>query len=72
MLRVMGRSIVEQTFRVACCFLRNEDGVTAIEYALLAALIAIAIFVSVGLLGIQVGALYARISACVVNLACPP
>ncbi len=32
-------------------FLKDEDGVTAIEYGLLAALIAVAIIVTVGLVG---------------------
>lgn len=32
-------------------FIRDEDGVTAIEYALIAALIAVVIATSVGLLG---------------------
>lgn len=49
----------------------DEEGVTAIEYALLAALIAMVIFASAVLLGMEVGNLYARISICVVNLACP-
>lgn len=49
----------------------DEEGVTAIEYALLASLIAMAIFAGVALLGVEVGNLYARISICVINLACP-
>ncbi len=32
-------------------FLKDEDGVTAIEYGLIAALIAVAIIVAVGLVG---------------------
>lgn len=49
----------------------DEEGVTAIEYALLAALIAMVIFAGVALLGVEVGNLYARIRICVINLACP-
>lgn len=33
------------------CFMREEDGVTAIEYGLLAALIAVGIIVSAGAVG---------------------
>lgn len=47
-------------------FRDEEDGVTAIEYALLAALIFGAIVVSVGLLGDGVRALYDDIAAKVV------
>ena len=39
-------------------FWLDQDGVAVIEYALLAALIAIAVMVSVGLLGIGVQAFY--------------
>ncbi len=37
-------------------FLRNERGATAIEYALLGAMISLAIIVSVGLLGAELKA----------------
>lgn len=50
-----------------CRFGRDEDGVTAIEYALLAALIAVAVFASVALLGVQLGNLYAHIKDCVLS-----
>lgn len=43
-------------------FLAEEDGVTAIEYALLAALIFGAIVVSVGLLGDSLEVLYGDIA----------
>ena len=62
---------MKQLVLAACIFWFDEEGVTAIEYALLASLIAVAIFASVALLGLEVGNLYARISICVVNLACP-
>jgi pilus assembly protein Flp/PilA len=39
-------------------FIRNEEGVTAIEYGLLAALIAVAIIVSATLVGEQLDAVF--------------
>ena len=51
-------------------FWRDADGVSAIEYALLAALIAMAVLGGVSLLGQQVNILYTHIKDCVVNLAC--
>ncbi|NMG00011.1 Flp family type IVb pilin [Aromatoleum toluolicum] len=47
----------------------DQDGVTAIEYALLAALIFGAIVVAVGLLGDAIGTLYEDIAAKVSNAA---
>jgi len=44
-------------------FVENEEGVTAIEYALLAALIFGAIVISVGVLGEAVAALYDDVAA---------
>ena len=44
-------------------FQRDEHGVSSIEYALLAALIAMAIVIAVGALGIQVNALYEMVVA---------
>lgn len=43
-------------------FVENEEGVTAIEYALLAALIFGAIVISVGLLGDTLVALYSDVA----------
>lgn len=63
---------MRQLVLAAGIFWFNGEGVTAIEYALLAALIAMAMFAGVALLGVEVGNLYARISACIANLACPP
>lgn len=60
-----------QVFLAVRHFWRDEVGVTSIEYALVASLIAIAIVVGVSLLAVQVGNLYSRISDCVVNLGCP-
>jgi pilus assembly protein Flp/PilA len=44
-------------------FVREEDGVTAIEYGLIAALIAVAIIVSVKLVGVKLDAVFAAIAA---------
>ena len=48
-------------------FLRDEDGVTAIEYGLIAALIAIAIIVGAALVGTNLNTLFNRIGACLSN-----
>ena len=45
-------------------FLREEDGVTAIEYGLLAALIAVAITVGANLLGQRLNNLFTAIADC--------
>jgi pilus assembly protein Flp/PilA len=45
-------------------FLREEDGVTAIEYGLLAALIAVAITVGANLVGDNLNILFSAIGAC--------
>ncbi len=46
-------------------FLRAEEGVTAIEYGLIAAMIAVAIIVAVGLIGTQLDTLFRKIAACI-------
>ena len=43
-------------------FLRNEDGVTAIEYGLIAALISVVIIGAAGVVGTQLAAVFTRIS----------
>lgn len=53
----------EKTVEMLKKFMSEQDAVTAIEYALLAALIFGAIVVSVGLLGDNVQALYDDIAA---------
>lgn len=50
-------------------FWAEQDGVTAIEYALLAALIFGAIVVSVGALGNSIKALYDNVSLMIANAA---
>ena len=44
-------------------FLQTEDGVTAIEYALIGALVAVAIIAGVALLGSAVETTYSNIAA---------
>jgi pilus assembly protein Flp/PilA len=50
-------------------FLREEDGVTAIEYGLLAALIAVAITVGANLLGTNLNLLFSAIGTCLTTNA---
>lgn len=50
-------------------FLRDEEGVTAIEYGLIAALIAVVIIVGAGLVGTNLNTLFTDISGC---LQSPP
>jgi len=45
-------------------FGREEDGVTAIEYGLIAALIAVAIIVGAKLVGTNLNALFNKIGGC--------
>ena len=45
-------------------FLREEDGAAAIEYGLIAALIAVAIIVGATLLGTSLNDLFNRLGAC--------
>jgi pilus assembly protein Flp/PilA len=64
------RSPVENNMRHALpSFLRDETAVTSIEYALLAAFIALAIIASVMQLGSSVADLYERISLAVAAAA---
>ncbi|MBS6359778.1 Flp family type IVb pilin [Burkholderia sp.] len=42
-------------------FVRDEDGVTAIEYGLIAALIAVVIITTVGTVGTNLNAVFAKI-----------
>jgi len=43
-------------------FLKNEDGVTAIEYGLIAALIGVAIIVAVGTVGTNLTTTFTKVS----------
>ena len=48
-------------------FIREEDGVTAIEYGLIAALVAVAIVVGAGALGTNLNGLFQRLANCMAN-----
>ena len=50
-------------------FVREEDGAAAIEYGLIAALIAVAIIVGATLLGTQLDGLFTRLGNCMANPA---
>ncbi|MCY1382689.1 Flp/Fap pilin component [compost metagenome] len=52
-------------------FLRDEEGVTAIEYGLIAALIAVVIIVAVRLVGTNLDAVFDRIGLCLSAAGCP-
>jgi len=45
-------------------FLREEEGVTAIEYGLIAALIAVAVIATVYLVGVQLNSVFVKIKNC--------
>ncbi|PFH10755.1 pilus assembly protein Flp/PilA [Collimonas sp. PA-H2] len=49
-------------------FLRDEDGVTAIEYGLIAGLVAIAIVTAVGLIGTDLSGLFNGIATRLKNV----
>ena len=55
-------------------FIREEDGVTAIEYGLIAALIAVVIVVAVKLIGTNLDAVFDKVADCLkspVGALCP-
>ena len=52
-------------------FLQDEEGVTAIEYGLIAALIAVVIIVGAGAVGTNLNALFNRIAAKLTPLVAP-
>lgn len=54
----------------AARFLADEEGVTAIEYGLIAALIAVAIVAAVTLLGTNIAARFTAICASIKGSAC--
>ncbi|MDO8771167.1 MAG: Flp family type IVb pilin [Burkholderiaceae bacterium] len=45
-------------------FLSDEEGVTAIEYGLIAALIAVAVIATVYLVGVQLNTVFKQIQTC--------
>ncbi|MGG1948613.1 Flp family type IVb pilin [Trinickia sp. NRRL B-1857] len=52
-------------------FLRQEEGAAAIEYGLLAGLIAVAIVVTVGLIGTNLNTVYGYVSTALGAIAAP-
>ncbi len=52
-------------------FLNEETAVTAIEYALIAALLSIALIAGAILLGANLSDLYDRVAACITTTGCP-
>ena len=52
-------------------FLRDEDGVTAIEYGLIAALVGVAAIAALQALGTNLTTLFNAIATCVTGGACP-
>ena len=52
-------------------FLRDEEGVTAIEYGLIAALIAVVIIVAVALIGTRLNCQFGRIAGALLNGTLP-
>jgi len=50
-------------------FLREEEGVTAIEYGLIAALIAVAVIATVYLVGVQLNSVFVKIKTCLTTPA---
>ena len=50
-------------------FIRDEDGAAAIEYGLIAALIAVAIIAGATLLGTSLDGLFTRLGTCMANPA---
>ena len=52
---------MKQLFNATRKFLRDEEGVTAIEYALIASLIAIAVITTVTLVGTQLNVVFQKI-----------
>ena len=50
-------------------FLREEDGVTAIEYTLIGALVAVVFTTGAALLGVNINTLFTNIAGC---LGAPP
>lgn len=57
---------VSKTIDKISAFSKKEDGATAVEYALIVGLIAVAIIVAVSLLGSNISVLFNR-AACVVK-----
>lgn len=55
---------MERVLNATLRFLRDEEGVTAIEYGLIASLIAVAIIIGAGLVGGNLNTLFTDIAGC--------
>ena len=53
----------------AIAFWNDEEGATAIEYGLIAALVAVAIITAVSLLGTRLSCIFTRVADCMVGAA---
>ncbi len=53
--------------QLALDFWRDEEGATAIEYGLIAALIAVAIITAASLLGTRLSCIFTRVADCMVG-----
>jgi pilus assembly protein Flp/PilA len=51
-------------------FFQDQSGVTAVEYGLIAALIAVAIIISIGSVGISINTLFTNVAECFNSGAC--
>ena len=60
---------MQKTLNLIRAFVREEDGVTAIEYGLLAALIAVAIIGGATLVGTSLNTMFTNISTTLGNAA---
>jgi len=60
---------MDKTFLATRNFLCDEEGVTAIEYGLIAALIAVAVIATVYLVGQQLNTVFAKIKTCLTTPA---
>jgi pilus assembly protein Flp/PilA len=58
---------MKQLYLATGKFLRDEEGVTVIEYALIAALLALAVAVTVAAVGNQLNTLFTRVKNCLIN-----
>ncbi len=55
---------MEKVYLATRRFLRDEEGVTAIEYGLIAALVGVACVVALGLLGTGLQTLFNKVTGC--------
>lgn len=60
---------MNKLYRGVVGFFKDEEGVTAIEYGLIAALIAVAIIAGTALLGGNLNTLFSNIANCLTNPA---